>query len=152
MSEDAPHDREVRLSPSAHAGERVRLAPPLLASVGASPSWQSRGRRCRISLLGLVAEEGEGAARRPETMTTVVVILMALALGLAAGGLLLLARWCGEVALRHEIQLRRREARRKLTKLSDRHPRDADAEGGRRDSTISAETARRPATVPTART
>ena len=90
--------------------------------------------------------------RRPVTMTTFVVILMALALGLGAGGLLLLARWRGEVALRHETQLRRWEALPKLTQLSDRHPRDADAEGGRRDSTTSAKTARRPATVPTART
>jgi hypothetical protein len=98
-----------------------------------------------------VAEEGEGAARRPETMTTFVVILMALALGLAAGGLLLLARWRGEVALRHETQRRPRQALRKLTQLSDHHPRDADAEGGRRDSSTSAECARRPATVPTAR-
>jgi hypothetical protein len=59
-----------------------------------------------------VAEEGEGAARRPETMTTFAVCLMALALSLAAGGLLLLARWRGEVALRHETQRWRQEALR----------------------------------------
>jgi hypothetical protein len=61
------------------------------------------------------AEEEEGAVRRPQTMTTLLVVLMALTLGLAAGGLLLLARWRGEVALRRETQRRPREALRPLT-------------------------------------
>jgi hypothetical protein len=48
-------------------------------------------------------------------MTTLLVVLMALTLGLAAGGLLLLARWRGEVALRRETERRPREALSPLT-------------------------------------
>jgi hypothetical protein len=49
-------------------------------------------------------------------MTTFLVILMAIAIGFAAGGLLLLARWRGEVALRRERVARRRAVLEELTR------------------------------------
>jgi|Tabmets5t2r1_1033131.scaffolds.fasta_scaffold109175_2 hypothetical protein len=49
-------------------------------------------------------------------MTTFLVILMAMAIGFAAGGLLLLTRWRGEVALRRERAARRRAALEELTR------------------------------------